>query len=465
MKLFSMRKQVVILIIIILLFVIFALSREFISNYFVRIDLPPLILPESGSRVLIVAPHNDDESLGAAKLIEKSIKNGASVKVMMITNGDGFSEAVEIHDKKLFVKPSGYIDFGYMRQKETIDAMESLGVNSDNILFLGYPDGGISKLWGDYFNTPYTSKFTKFNTTPYNNSFRHDAEYTGENLLTDISTILNEYKPDYIVYPHPNDRHPDHWATNAFIKYALSKNSYRPRDEFLYLIHRGDWPVPRMLDKKLNLKPPFKLENTGTTWYSLSLNKNEIMEKETIIRKYKTQFPVMENLMLAFVRKNELFGNYNDYKLMNNGSPDSDIIPRDDNKIITDPKQDSLRLDISKSSDLVAIYGEISKENNFHIIIEANGKIEKHIKYTLDLTVFNSPNENRIIININNGNVHAHDQKGNDVNIDNLNITGRYAHILIPYNLYHGYDSMLLSAGTSTSNKGFDHTALRVITR
>lgn len=58
----------------------------------------------------------------------------------MITNGNGF-KAVKIYNKKQFAKPLDYIDLGYKCQKETIAAMTSLGVDINDIYFLGYPDG------------------------------------------------------------------------------------------------------------------------------------------------------------------------------------------------------------------------------------------------------------------------------------------------------------------------------------
>ena len=80
----------------------------------------------------------------------------------------------------------------------------------------------------DYFNTPYTNKFTDFNISPYDNSFTPDVPYTGKNLSADIMKIVEEFQPDYLVYPHPNDRHLDHWATNAFVKYTLNKIGFCP---------------------------------------------------------------------------------------------------------------------------------------------------------------------------------------------------------------------------------------------
>src|SRR5574340_1404799 len=44
--------------------------------------------PGRGDRILVVAPHPDDESLGCAGLIKQAVENGADVHVVVMTNGD-----------------------------------------------------------------------------------------------------------------------------------------------------------------------------------------------------------------------------------------------------------------------------------------------------------------------------------------------------------------------------------------
>ncbi len=48
------------------------------------------IMPEPGpdDRILIFAPHPDDEVLGSGTYIQRAIKNGAEVKVVLMTNGN-----------------------------------------------------------------------------------------------------------------------------------------------------------------------------------------------------------------------------------------------------------------------------------------------------------------------------------------------------------------------------------------
>lgn len=56
--------------------------------------IEPLISKDT--RLMVFSPHPDDESLGAAGLIQRVLKTGGSVKVVFMTNGDGFPEAVEM---------------------------------------------------------------------------------------------------------------------------------------------------------------------------------------------------------------------------------------------------------------------------------------------------------------------------------------------------------------------------------
>ena len=47
------------------------------------------------TRLMVFAPHPDDESLGAGGLIQRVLNSGGQVRVVFMTNGDGFPEVVE----------------------------------------------------------------------------------------------------------------------------------------------------------------------------------------------------------------------------------------------------------------------------------------------------------------------------------------------------------------------------------
>lgn len=457
------RWKIILPLVIIIAMIVVPLLSEFGQNYFIKMGLDDAKIPEKDKKLLIIAPHNDDESLGTAQLIKKSLENGADVRVVVVTNGDGYTEALDIHDKKIFAKPSDYIAFGYERQGETVDAMTSLGVKKEYIYFLGYPDGGISHLWEESFYVPYKSKYTKVDASPYKDSYTKGATYTGESLLKDLESILTTVNPDYMAYPHSNDRHPDHWAVNGFVTYALKKTGQDPEKEYLYLVHRGDWPVPMTLDKNRFLLPPYKLKKSGTIWYSLDINPDEADEKEQVIRKYKSQFPTLKNLMLAFVRKNELFGIYPDVDLTRDAVGDQDMLLSDKNQLISDPVDDAIRLDFSKGADITGIYGGISTKNNLNLFISSEEEIGERIIYMLDIIWLKDRESSQMVIKVQGRKVETQDKKGNILKGPTASLGEKYIHIIIPKEMYEGSSSMLISGSTFRKNIRIDHTALRSV--
>jgi hypothetical protein len=60
-------------------------------------QLPLLAMPFSpATRLLVVAPHPDDETLGAGGLIQRVRHAGGAVKVVFMTNGDGYPVGVTL---------------------------------------------------------------------------------------------------------------------------------------------------------------------------------------------------------------------------------------------------------------------------------------------------------------------------------------------------------------------------------
>ena len=425
-------------------------------------DFTTIGIPEKGSRILVVAPHCDDEALGAAEFISRSVKNDCTVKIVMVTNGDGFKKTFRHDFIKITPKPSNYIQLGYQRQNETIAAMTSVGVKRSNIYFLGYPDRGILSLWWKNFYSPYTSSFTGFDMSRYKDSYSHDLLYTGQNLASDMEKIITEFRPDCIIYPHPDDKHPDHRAVNYFVKYALAQTGQQPAKQLLYIVHRLDWPV-LVYDTSLYLAPPHNLINTGTQWYSFNLTPEETQQKYAVLRKYKSQFGALNNLFMAFVRKNELFGTYPDVHLDRNNYSDNAMTPSLAMKLITDPAQDAINLPTSKKFDITGIYGEISSDNNLNIFIKTYGDINKLPVYHLFMVAFGGTSVRHIEVKVQDGNVKSEVLEGNSTIAIQSMTNGHYIHLIIPNSTYAGCTSVLISAGTSLNNRAIDYTAQRLV--
>src|SRR3989337_2566047 len=62
---------------------------------FAELKKPLLEMPALSSQdhILIIAPHCDDETLGCGGVIAEAVRLGVKVKVVMLTNGDGFYHA------------------------------------------------------------------------------------------------------------------------------------------------------------------------------------------------------------------------------------------------------------------------------------------------------------------------------------------------------------------------------------
>ncbi|MCL6520248.1 MAG: PIG-L family deacetylase [Armatimonadetes bacterium] len=278
-------------------------------------QMPPL---KQGQKIVILAPHPDDETLGCGGLIQQAIQAGAHVKVVVATNGEYPEIDVIIFEKTIKLTPQKFIRLGYMRQRETLTALSFLGLPPENIIFLGYPNGNTYRMWlpGNWLpSSPVRSPRTKQTRSPYVNSFTPKAIYCGQSILEDIEAILMREKPDVVIAPHPNDIHSGHWSVYAFTRYALDELASQGHlfaqkcVVYTYLIHRSFWPAPRGFRPWVMLEPPAPLVALNQTeWFALPLTVAQMIDKRKAIGMYRTQFGAIDRLLQSFARGNELFG-------------------------------------------------------------------------------------------------------------------------------------------------------------
>ena len=148
--------------------------------------------------MLIIAPHQDDESLGCGGTIALAIKANIKVHVIFVTDG---SQSHPSSDKYPHVKLVG------LREKEAIEALNILGVKSSDIHFMTLPDG----------NLP----------APADNNF---FQFAG--LMADL---INAIQPARIFLPWRRDPHQDHRATWHITMEAIKFLNMDP-DIFEYFI-------------------------------------------------------------------------------------------------------------------------------------------------------------------------------------------------------------------------------------
>lgn len=360
-------------------------------------DIPEISLV-GYQRLMIFAPHCDDEILGSAGLIQNAHQLGIDVRVVLETNGDGYLFATLEEFRRIYPRPGDFIRMGDLRQQETLKALQQLGVKSHQVFFLGYPDRGTPQLWLQHWSreNPYTSPYTRTSRSPYHLTFNSAAVYAGEDLLGDIRSLIETYQPDLIVYPHPADVHPDHWGLSAFVRlavYLIQRHTpdYQPA-LLAYLIHRPDFPYPKRYVPEADLLPPNKMWSVDTEWFRLDLTGDEIARKENATLAYQSQLGLLRNFLLSFVRRNELFDrpeagilevvSFGDRMqpgtwLNSLGEP----IPA----IKQDPQGDFITRRLVPASDWVALYAAHSPQDELWLCAELRGRANGMFTYTLRL--------------------------------------------------------------------------------
>ena len=363
----------------------------------VLLHLPLLSPAVATDRLLIVAPHCDDEMLGCGGLIQQTLKAGGKVETIIVTNGDGYPAAVQRQQRVLKAGPQDFIRFAAQRQLESKSSLSKLGAGS--AIFLGFPDRGTMEMWDNNWTSdhPYTSAYTGYSHSPYAETFNIHSHYSGSDLLQDLCTAITAFRPTRIVVTHPSEDHTDHAAVASFVQVAVASLRSDPEQQtwarnieiYHYLIHRGDWPVPQGDYKTASLLPPLAMTGLDTEWYSLPLSNEEVQLKAHAIDLYSSQTAIMPGFMASFSRANELYGLIEDRAL-----DQSPIDPGMDSWIsaspaILDPARDNLLRDLQGGADILSIYCR-KVADRLEVRLTARCPIDARYRYSLHVRPFDS---------------------------------------------------------------------------
>lgn len=208
---------------------------------------------------LIIAPHQDDETLGCGGLIAMKRKLGAQVTVIFITDGGNAPVGDERLTSNRLVP---------MREREASIALRALDIAEDNVCFLGHPDGKLAAL-----------------------PLEHQREVEWQ-----IAELIRATNATEIFVPHRADAHSDHEAAFAFTQRAI-KIANASVNAYQYLIWMT-WLSP--LFWRLSVK-----ELKG----ALRLDTESVMGKKCgAIGAYATQVSLFPpGFLTQFLRKHELY--------------------------------------------------------------------------------------------------------------------------------------------------------------
>jgi LmbE family N-acetylglucosaminyl deacetylase len=126
--------------------------------------------PPPGKRVLVLAPHPDDETLGCGGSLRILRNEGRAVMVLFLTKGE---KAVD--------DPENRERHAAEREREARKALEILGISE--FAFLGFPDRGLLARFGE--------------------------------LRERVISRVDSFGPDCVYSPSPIELNPDHRAAAA----------------------------------------------------------------------------------------------------------------------------------------------------------------------------------------------------------------------------------------------------------
>ncbi|MBS0388735.1 MAG: PIG-L family deacetylase, partial [Proteobacteria bacterium] len=93
-----------------------------------KAPLPLMAAPRATDRVLVIAPHPDDETLCCGGYLRQAVAAGATVGVVWITAGDSFEIDAIVTERTLRPKGAGLEKLGVRRISEGHAAADRLGV-------------------------------------------------------------------------------------------------------------------------------------------------------------------------------------------------------------------------------------------------------------------------------------------------------------------------------------------------
>jgi LmbE family N-acetylglucosaminyl deacetylase len=252
--------------------------------------------PRAPLEALVFAPHPDDEVIGCAAVILRAHERQQRVGVVLLTNGDGYPALAAVVARKNVdaLAPEDFLRAGALRQQHALTATARLGVNKDEVIFLGYPDSGLQAIYEQTESTPFTQVFTRKTETygvtqrDYHSSEHgRPATYLKANLIADLAEIIRRSRPREIYVTDEADTHRDHRAAFWFVRDAARAAAYGG-PIFTYVAH-GKGPA----------EPPSR---------RLVLTKEELETKRAALLDHQAgTSPIHDQLAAEYTKPEELF--------------------------------------------------------------------------------------------------------------------------------------------------------------
>ena len=234
-------------------------------GYLLALTFPSVPLPRldftAQDRLMVLAPHPDDESLACGGLIMRAAQAGAAVRVIFATNGDNNPWPQRYLERRWRVGPEERRRWGARRRAEALRAIQTLGLPAQSACFLEFPDQGFT-----------------------------DALLRADRQITDVfAREIREWRPTLLVLPSPNDTHRDHNAIAVLYDLLLRRLA---ADHQPTVIHYPVHPCDQQVTE---------------ADLTLSLNYEAMKQKLDAVLCHQSQMALSEKRFVAFVRPEESY--------------------------------------------------------------------------------------------------------------------------------------------------------------
>lgn len=208
-------------------------------------------------RILVIAPHPDDESIGAGGLLLRAKLVDAEVRVIFCTSGDDNPWPQRAIEKRVFISASARLRWAARRREEARAALRFLVGGAAPSLFLNLPDQGVTRV----------------------------LLRGGEQAIATLRAEFAALRPTLVVLPSADDAHPDHSALHVLARFAFS-GALADCRVLTYVVHRRGKSAP---------------------WPSLLLRLTaaEVRDKRQAILCHETQMALSRRRFTAYARTEE----------------------------------------------------------------------------------------------------------------------------------------------------------------
>lgn len=147
-----------------------------------------------GARVLLFAPHPDDESLGGGGFIQHALQAGARLDIVSLTDGDTNPWPQRVLERRLRIGAADRRHWGERRHAEMRAALSCLGAGDARLHRLGWPDMGVTA----------------------------HLQTDSRAAIEALRRLWRDAAPDLVVVPSLTDAHPDHSACHVLVRLVMS---------------------------------------------------------------------------------------------------------------------------------------------------------------------------------------------------------------------------------------------------